>query len=381
MFVAVTVIGMGCGFVIHVHRHLADQSDVYTELQRAAECEIRDVERVLGEKSFLALGDLVEVDAMGREFAGRDLSRFNLAYIRIERLSVRRETPSRVAAGAIHRLRDLQDLSLRETTVTDADLRGLEQLSMLERLDLESPEIDGTVLERLACEQSLDFLHVKSKLFSDRGVRAVIRFPLLRILVLDDVSVRSEGSLSSLGSLNNLQIVGLSGELRVDSLAGLEKLRVLSDLTLSPTTSPIEDTAFAGICRCRRLKRLSLSNLQLSRPETLRELARLDELEELTLKGEFPNQGLEAIAQLRKLWHLSIANPSLDNEGIRGIAACKAIEYLELEGGKFDDRVIDELGSLPLCSWSLAPVNFSTEGFERLKEMWNQRRHAFEAQE
>jgi hypothetical protein len=120
--------------------------------------------------------------------------------------------------------------------------------------------------------------------------------------------------------LRQLESLSLHGDYDLTALEALGDLNELRSLSLGCDRAGLRDAAIVHVCRCAALDSLSLFDLRLADPGTLRGLTQLPQLFSLVLDGEFPTEGREAITELDGLDMLNLWSPSLTNDGVHRLA-------------------------------------------------------------
>lgn len=127
-------------------------------------------------------------------------------------------------------------VSLRETKVTDDDLRVLNLLPKLVGLDLTKTSITGAGLKHLEGLKELQVLHLWNTGVDDAGLEHIKGLTKMANLVLDGTKITDAG-LVHLKDMTDLEEwLGLSGTRITDAgLVHLEKFTKLRSLTLDKT--------------------------------------------------------------------------------------------------------------------------------------------------
>lgn len=123
-----------------------------------------------------------------------------------------------------------------------------------------------------------------------------------------------------------------------------------------------------------RLEKLNLGGgIRSGRPGyTDRDLATLEnlpQLRELSVYGDFTDQGMKHVGKLSELIKLGIGSPQLTDASLAEVARCPHIWHLSIRGN-FTDRGLDQLGNHPaLGVLMINPGDrpFSTQAVARLK--------------
>lgn len=153
----------------------------------------------------------------------------NLAVNYFPELSLLGNSPSREAWNHIGSMRNLSQLSLRYSGMTDADLEVLKGLVNLEYLELASPSVDGSCFVWFGALQKLLNLEMRGTAVTDQNLGLLSQLRSLRILGLAGTNIDGSGL---------LRLSGLSG-------VNLRDCKRFEDLDfLSP--HPIESLDLTG---------------------------------------------------------------------------------------------------------------------------------------
>jgi hypothetical protein len=127
-------------------------------------------------------------------------------------------------------------VSLRDSTVSDNDLKHLAKLTALEALDLTNAPVTGAGLANLHGLRSLKYLILRGTRTDDAGVEHLSGLTRLRTLILDETQI-SDAALAHLAGLTEMDdFLGLDGTRVTDTgLKQLEKLTKLRNLNLRQT--------------------------------------------------------------------------------------------------------------------------------------------------
>ena len=361
LFATIAVVAAVLAGIGYVHQRLAGQRQAIDEIERAA---AKESVRPAG--SYPQPG--VSVSTRPRQWANIELSRVHSGYVEVTRLAVIGDEPVSLAAGELDRFPRLNSLRLDAPSLTDSQLQALPWLTELESLELRSDTLNGSFLKQLPREGPLASLMLRSECLDDNTLASACRLRSLRSLSLMGLQLKSSATLSKLGRLSSVETLSLSGEFPISQLRAIVDLPQLHTLRLSPGGEGIDDEAFAQICRCVKVSDLQLLDLKLTRPESLRELARLRELFHLGLHGTFPNEGLEALALCDQLAFVTLASPSLNNDGVRRVAQSPTIYQLTIVSEQVDDGALDDLAAMPLLrELTLRDTRTTKDGIARLR--------------
>jgi hypothetical protein len=156
----------------------------------------------------------------------------------------------------------LKRLNLREASVDDSGLEGLEGLTSLEELLLSNIEISDAGLKHLENLSRLRRLDLADTNVTDADLASIGHLRKLEVLDLCSTDVHSKG-LKELAPLQELKWLDLrTGDIHDDEFAELATLTKLRFLFVSG-----EDLTAAGIAPLKRLKDLRVLRVDLTDPE------------------------------------------------------------------------------------------------------------------
>jgi len=189
------------------------------------------------------------------------------------------------------RLHDLEELSLGNTAVTDADVRAIQGLPKLNSLGLMGASIGDSALEVMKTLPALRILNISATKLTDAG-------------------------LVQLRELTVLEYLGLKGTAVTDAgLAHLEKLTRLTSLNLADTK--VTDAGLVHLQGMTRLESVNLSNDDVS-DAGLATLARVPSLAGVNVTGtKVTDAGLVHLKQLPKLTKLNVTRTAVTEQGVK----------------------------------------------------------------
>ena len=366
LFVLVTAAALMLAAVGYFHQRLSQQWQAIDEVNRAVAAEIERLDRINDCDSYPHPG--VSATTRSQQWFGWDIAQINGRYVDVTRLSVIGEVPVQLVAREMDQFPKLVSLRLESASLQDRDLDGLSRLAHLEEIDVRSDVLNGSFLSRLPPGAGLAKLSLRSERLDDATLRSACRFSSLTSFDLMGLRLENGATLIKLGELTGLESLSLSGQFPLPETTMFEKLPQLHSLHLSPGASGIDDETFAQLCRCQAVTDLQLLDLKLTQPETLRELARLQKLFSLDLHGDFPNEGLDALATLPELDSVALDSPTLNNDGVRRVAQSATIFHLTIVSENVDDGVLVDLAAMPsLRGLTLWDTKFTKQGVTQLR--------------
>ncbi len=156
-------------------------------------------------------------------------------------------------------------LDLRNTPVTDTDLRWIVHLSGLERLYLSGTAISDAGLSYLRCMTGLKFLSLANTQVTGDGLRHLAKLSKLETLQLDGIRI-GQGDLRHLEGLVHLKVLGLT-KTGIDDLS-LKELPVLPELTeLYLCDTEITASSLDHLSRYGNLKVVGLGRTRVGFPQ------------------------------------------------------------------------------------------------------------------
>lgn len=214
--------------------------------------------------------------------------------------------------------------------------------SVLRRGDAEAETVlvaRRNCIERLGDLPHLTSLNLRCEVLSDGQVQPLRRLNRLALLDLGSTDVTDAG-LAHLSALRDLRRLSVEGTAMTD--AGLQHVVQLANLELLDAGyTKLEDGASAQLASLTNLRWLYLDETQITRLE-LRGLARL---EYLTLaRTPLRELQLEGCSSLRVL---DLANTRIDDDAMRSVANCDALEELGVARTALTAQALGHLRRLP----------------------------------
>ncbi len=214
------------------------------------------------------------------------------------------KNPGTLPVEVLRGLTKVKSLSLKPTAVDDAAFAHLTGLKSLEQLAINMcKQFTGTGLGYIN-ENLLEF-DTDSKTISAEGLAYLPRFKKLRRLDL------------TASAVTDAMLAGLA------ALPDLEELEV--------TDTKLDGSFLAHLPSNSKLKHLVLSTTKNFKPENLVQLAKLKNLEHLTLPPVNPGPAdMAALASLSKLSRLDFSSPTFTGESFAGAKGFNSLTLLDL---------------------------------------------------
>jgi hypothetical protein len=252
-------------------------------------------------------------------------------------------------------LHHIRDVTINENWVspplvplTDDGFQAIAGWTMLTSLNVNVHSLTGRAFERLVRENALTHLLTLS----------------LRHLKDADLALKAIENCTKLSELD----VG-SCDITDHGLKHLEKLGKLEELCLNDTK--ISGAGLRPLGHLPSLRKLELVGVALD-DAGLVHVSELNGLEVLWIGGSqtrITDAGLEQLAKLIRLRHLSLSGSAITARGIEQLAALKNLETLYLEGSDIGDEVISALGGLNgLKGLNLSGTRFTPAGIRQLQK-------------
>jgi tRNA A-37 threonylcarbamoyl transferase component Bud32 len=226
--------------------------------------------------------------------------------------------------------RNLRELYIAETKVTDEGMKILSNYQNLQQLDIQSTRVTSIGLKYLSKLQGLTALNLTGTFVDDQGMEYLNKMTTLRHLYLSRTQITDNG-LSKLTALKNLETVNLNLVPITDE--GLKILHYWPSLkVLSLDQTHITDSGLAYVSKYgHSLDNLSLEHCPAITESGLQNLRNL-RVTALTLSVPSRNQSLlKGLTQLRHLTDLRIFG-NLSAQGYKTIEALKSLKVLEFYG-------------------------------------------------
>jgi hypothetical protein len=241
-------------------------------------------------------------------------------------------------------------------------------------LHLEGKEFTDTQLAAFSRFKNLRELSLKDTGITDNGMATITSFAKLENLNLynnDKVTDRVMDSIAVLKSLKELHLVSLpkiTGQ-------GLEKLKALNMLTTIDFNGIAANAQTMGVLRqLPNLERIAIESADIG-DKGLANLAGLPQLTDLSLS--YTNISNAALAQMKsfpRLQSLRITDP-LSDEGLFNLQGSTALQSLEITSDKIDGTGFAAFKQLPLLNhfelWGQGNMHILDRSLDSLAELKN----------
>jgi len=305
-----------------------------------------------------AVGDIADVSRT----AGLPPSRFRLVAISV--------FGSRSLTGDgltnLSGLRDLRELQLASTCVSDDDLKSVDGLTSLRVLGLAGTRVTDAGMPHLAKLPNLTTLWLCSLQMSDRGLQCLNPLEHIRVLHVQDTQVTEEGLLRYVHSHKMLSSLALSGIPVGDhAIAQIARRGPFYEFQLYGTA--ITDEGIRHLLSQKSLRILTIGRTRVSRAG-IPDLAKLAELGTLDLSDLpwFSDADLDALRPLENLGGLCLSGTAVTDRGLSGIGHFKRLTNLLLDRTSVTDATLAHLAELPrLRTVGLAETKVTQAGVSK----------------
>jgi internalin A len=259
----------------------------------------------------------------------------------------------------LSRLGGLISLELANTPIGDG-LKNLAGLDKLKELGLANTRVGDKGLEGIVRSRNLKNLNLSGTLVTDTGLMHLSGLKSLEVLKLSKARV-SDGSVHTLAGLRNLVRLDLSGTLVGDGIAQIGDLGLLAHLNLAGTK--VGDSGVKGLSHCGGLATLDLSGTPVH-DNAVGYLAKLGSLEELNLAGtSIGDIGAGFLATFPALHTLNLAGTRIGDDGLTRFSR---VGFLTVSGTRITSRGI--LGLVSQRGIRLVWIDITDTGIESVGE-------------
>jgi Leucine-rich repeat (LRR) protein len=315
-----------------VHELLASLPKCDVQLQNSA---IGEAKRAASAESVAGKGEAA-IAAWLRSIGGTVQMRDG----RVTGVSMKSSSITDREAAIFAKLPQLEELSLRNTEISEVGVAHLSAVVSLRKLDLGYTLISDTALEQLKPLVNLETLSLTNTQVEGPGLAALAGLTRLRELNIESTPVKNEG----------LQ--------HIARLTGLERLSIqYTDVT---------DRGMPALAMLKNLKRLNLAGDDI-RDTGLKSLAGIDQMEDLDLSFcRFTENGLKALAGLVNLKRLGLNQTATNDDALEPVSKFTRLEALSLEYTSVGDAGFAKLTGLPLVELHLDHTNLTDASVKAL---------------
>lgn len=213
---------------------------------------------------------------------------------------------------------------LNHESITDRHLRGLHGNASLRHLDVSSTAVNGSFLVELSEStprpSKLETLILHNTHTDDSSLRALVKFPNLKILDLTGTNVTDSG------------------------LVHIESLPYLEELKLHNTS--VTAAGLKSINQILTLRRLYIS-IHDAADESIAGLTNLTRLENLTYSGECTDAGLHTLRSYSQLKSFRISGNRHTLQGLRDLKRVSTLESLYFQNTTIGVEYLKVLAEMP----------------------------------
>lgn len=242
-------------------------------------------------------------------------------------------------------VKSLQALYVDATNATEDELAGLtSSLPYAAR----RCKITGAGLKDVRSLKQLQALHLLYLQIADADYRHLADLQAMQSLTLLGAKFTSGAGCKELGELKRLHTVNfLFAQVNGNGLHELTRLKALRSLSFYYT--PVTDTELRALEDLDNLQSLRLSGTAVT-GKGLKELGRLQQLRALYLdRSQWTDAGCAEIAWLKNLHTLDLADTRITDKGLRELATLKHLRFLDLRKSRVSPDGVAQLGAaLPL---------------------------------
>lgn len=257
-------------------------------------------------------------------------------------------------------LQKLQSVSLDECEFNEEVAQALAGLPGLTTIQFTTMSPSAESLEVLSQAKQIEELNILDTQVTDAQLAAIGKFTNLKELYIAE-SIGSDEGLAKLGQLHSLKYltIYMMPQITDDGVAHLRNLTKLVSLTLPP--SQITGRSLAIITQMPNLDNLEMTCLPTEQDAQLPTAEIWSQVPELTsIYLDAPcidDKDLAEIAKLPNLIQLHLCNPSITDSGVAKLAQAQELSWLTLLGTHISDEGIRPLAKSP----GLAFVEISSD--------------------
>jgi len=233
---------------------------------------------------------------------------------------------------------------------SDTGLEHLSKLQSLRSLAFKTDQLAEAGMARLAELESLRTLGISTKGVPDAGLAHLFRLRNLEELNIN--APLTDQGLAHLGRLTSLTQLVIGTHKAPVSVSGLSRLNTLSNLVLLKVYSEVrQDGSGLDLSGLTMLEHLTVDTIGKETRFTdqdLASLAKLKRLRDLTLNGDFTDEGMAHLGHLPELtiFTTSWREARITDRGLAELSKCRKLWYLHISGD-FTDKGLAALGDMP----------------------------------
>ena len=242
----------------------------------------------------------------------------------------------------LRNLRNLGDLGIDRSSVTDAGLKHLEQMPALRVLTLPNHLGDGA-FEHITQIKLLQGLYISGPAITSAGFARLRELPNLHGLTVANANF-TDGDIVHLQALPKLHRLALS-DTKITN-AGLAEIARIQNLEhLSVITFGLSEEGLEPLSNLRELIALQINHMDIT-AKGAGYLARLPKLAHLET-GALDDEALEVLCKMESLTTLNcISHGQVTRDGIQAVAEKKNLRQFRIQGLHVDSQVCNLLISL-----------------------------------
>jgi hypothetical protein len=261
---------------------------------------------------------------------------------------------------------NLHTLSLRRTDVSDGWLRQLQDLK-LEELNLARTNVTDIGLEYVAKIRTLRFLELYRTQVSGSVAAILAKLPNLEVLSMGNTGI-DDDSLEGIDALRRLRSLDLRySRITDEAMRHVEKVVTLEEL--NQTGTRVGDLGAERLKKLANLKSLRLDETQIS-DAGLVPVGGIASLRELSLSfTDVGDAGAANLRSLRGLERLSLRKTSVGDAGLATLAQLRELAELDLRETRVTDAGLTKLfGLTKLSSILIDATDVTSAGVAQLRQ-------------
>ncbi len=337
--------------------------------------------REIAYNALVEMGIEVEMPLIEKEYFDPDAVTF---------VYLERATNARDVVKTLGQFKNLKDLYLSNTPLTDEDMKVIADLRGVTKLRLDNIAISDAGLLEIGRMKGLTLLSLSGTKITDAGLRNLVGLRSLEFLDVSRTSVTGEG-LRDVARLKTLKWLSIRAtKVAIDDLRALKPLKSLGEIepppdywkvgddyllalreagllhafgrayksgdartlrddevgTLMLYGLPIGDAGLAVLSDFKNLERMDLSGTRVT-DEGMRTVARFSRLKSLNLNDtQVTDRGVRLISGMHNLTALALMSTGLTDDGLRSVEKLSELEWLVLVKTQITDDGLAKLSRL-----------------------------------